>query len=182
MKKKISVCLISVFLFMFSVPRICFAQLGVLLSADNAPEISCAVSKAVNVLDISSKIVRVYYEGAKDFFFNMCLQRYGGCETPVYGRYADNIFLGIPAQAVCGGKKDMFCGKIFAVFSGFFDERMRGSPARDCEPIRLYLLFIEALHKGSVPAFGFIDGKKYYFRVRLVLKTGRISFSGKTYE
>ena len=179
MKKKISVFLISVFLFMFSVPRVCFAQLGAFWAADNVPEISCAVSKAVNMLDISGKIVRVYYEGAKDFFFNMRLQRYGGCETPVYGRYADNVFLGIPAQAVYGGKKDMLCGKFFSVFFGFFDERMRGSPARDCEITRFYLLFIEALHKGSVPAFGFIDGKNILFQSPACLEDSPDFFFGE---
>ena len=159
MHNKIKSCIISVFLFTLSLPQTCFAQLGEYLAKEDAPEISCAVSKAVNVLDVSGRIAKTYYDGTRDFFFNIYVQNSDDNRVPVYNPENDNIVISVTAAALAGSKKELSYARKEFDFTGLFDNRMRGSPPGRFEITKLYLLSIEALQKGSVPVFAFITDK-----------------------
>lgn len=157
MKKKCASVIISVFLFMLSIPQASFAELASYLEKGSQPEISCAVSNALNLLDVSGKIVKRYYDGTKEFLFNAYALDNGSSHVPEYAANTDKIFIGISAMTVINGKKDIFQEKGICSYAKFLDYRMRGSPPGGTEITKLYLLYIEALQKGSVPASFIID-------------------------
>ena|GEM_PF-2374061 len=159
MKKKIAAVIISFFLFSLSVPQICFAEASLYFAGTKSAEISSKTAKAASLLDISDKIVRKYYGGTKDFFFNMYVKDTGNNKFPVYNSKTDGITLYASKIITISGKKSVHFGKDFICFTGFISDRMRGSPfGADPEITKQYLLSIEALQKGSVPAFAFIIG------------------------
>ena len=157
MKKKITAFIISFLLFLLSVPQICFAELGVCLHKEKPAEISSKAAQAVNLLDISDKIVKKYYGGTKDFFFNMYVKTFEDKQIPAYGSKTGGLILNSAGTVIINGKKNIFRETAFLRFEGFAADRMRGSPfERSSEITKQYLLSIQALQKGSVPAFAFI--------------------------
>lgn len=151
--------IVSIFLFLFSVPQTCFAELGSVLAKDKNIEISCSVSKAVNLLDISNKIVKKYYGDTKEFFFSGGMLNGGDKKTPEYTYKSDEIAVNKnEIITVNNSKKDNLYSCHFSNFSGLVNNRMRGSPPGCIEITKLYLLSIEALQKGSVPASSIIAG------------------------
>ncbi|MCL2144889.1 MAG: hypothetical protein FWH43_05305 [Endomicrobia bacterium] len=156
MKKKITAVIISFFLFSLSVPQACFAVPGLCFEKGKNAEISSKTAQAINLLDISDKIVRKYYGGAKDFFFNTYVKGFENEQIPVYGSKTDEAIFYSAGSAVVNTKKDVYFEKDFLRFKGFMCDRMRGSPfGIHPEITKQYLLSIEALQKGSVPAFAF---------------------------
>ncbi|MCL1971745.1 MAG: hypothetical protein FWG57_02000 [Endomicrobia bacterium] len=159
MKKKIAAVIISFFLFSLSVPQACFAEAGLYFAGAKSAEISSKTAKAVSLLDISDKIVRKYYGGTKDFFFNMYVKDAGNNKLPSYNSKTDEIALCAVKTITLSNKKSVHFGKDFICFTGFVSDRMRGSPfGDDPEITKQYLLSIEALQKGSVPVDVFVIG------------------------
>ncbi|MDR1195449.1 MAG: hypothetical protein LBL00_03125 [Endomicrobium sp.] len=161
MKDKITAYIILVCLLTFSIPRSCFAELAGYFQKDDCPQISLAAAKAVNLLDISGKIVKKYYDGTKDFFLNMHIQSPDNDQSPVCNAKMDKLFVNVCVSAAASVKRDTFSGQNFLGFIKLFDERMRGSPSGGTEITKVYLLSIEALQKGSVPAYEFINNRLF---------------------
>jgi hypothetical protein len=157
MNKKAAAFIISFFLFMLSVPQTCFAELGLFFTKDKSAEISCPVSKTINLLDISNKIVKKYYGDTKEFFSEGSLAGMGNEKTPQYTYNPDKFAISAYGMTtVNNGRKIVFTDQRYSKLSAFTDKRMRGSPPESTEITKLYLLSIEALQKGSVPAFSII--------------------------
>jgi hypothetical protein len=157
MKKKITAFIISFFLFSLSVPQVCFAELGSYFKKGKQVEISSNIAQAVNLLDISDKIVRKYYGGTKDFFLKMHVKSFEHNRLPIYAQKTVELFLHSAATVIINNKKSVYCGKEYLNFEEFLSYLTRGSPffSTGREIIKQYLLSIEALQKGSVPAFAF---------------------------
>jgi hypothetical protein len=158
MKKKITAFIISLFLFSLSVPQSCFAELGFYFKKGKPAEISSKTAQAINLLDISDKIVRKYYGGTKDFFLTMYIKSFENNHLPAYGQKTGELFLHSVSTVIINDKKSVYRAKGHLNFEEFLNCLTRGSPfcgPPEREIIKQYLLSIEALQKGSVPAFAF---------------------------
>ncbi|MDR2427185.1 MAG: hypothetical protein LBD46_08430 [Endomicrobium sp.] len=157
MKKKITAFIISLFLFSLSVPQACFAELGFYFKKGKSVEISSKTAQVINLLDISDKIVRKYYGGTKYFFLKMYVKSFENNGLPAYIQKSVVLFLHSAAAMIINAKKNVYCGKEYLIFEEFPNYLMRVGPffGAGREIIKQYLLSIEALQKGSVPAFAF---------------------------
>lgn len=155
MKKKAASLIISFFLFFLSVPQICFAEAGLLFKKQDNPEISCAAMKAVSLLDISKKVVKINYENVKDFFFAAYFGDCASQDIPKMRASAQKRLISfdtVIAWNSKNGDNGKYCG---FHYSKFHDYRLRGSPPGNNNSNlagKIYLLSLEALHKGSIPA------------------------------
>ncbi|MDR1942162.1 MAG: hypothetical protein LBQ47_07530 [Endomicrobium sp.] len=168
MNTKITAIIISVFLFAFPLAQLRFANAYLYLEKNNNAEISCSVAKAANFLDISNKTFKKYYADAKDFFFNGLS---GAREVPVYNCKTYKITINAVLAYAANNKKNIFYVHNVSNYTRFVYNGMQGSPPGLVEITKMYLLFLEALHKGSAPALFFIDDN--------ILSLNSVCFLGK---
>jgi len=154
MKRKLIAVIISFLLFVLSVPQSCFAELGACLQKENtANGISLPVVNAINMLDISKEIAKTHFKIAKDFFECACIVSVCDSKKPVYNSRNDGIMISLVQAVISGQKKELVFIRDYEGLYEFFDRRMQGTgPPDGIEITKHYLLFIEALQKGSVPA------------------------------
>jgi len=153
MKRRLTAVIISLFLLVLSVPQVCFAELGAYLQKDSSGSISLPVVNAINMLDISKEIAKSHFKIAKDFFGNACLLSSDAPKDPLYDSRNDEMMISFVRAIASGQKKELVFIQNSGEFYEFFDQRTHGrSPPEEVEITKCYLLFIEALQKGSVPA------------------------------
>ena len=153
MKRKAASLIISFFIFVFSVPQKCFAELGTFFEKQDNPVISCSAMKAASLLDISKNVIKINYENAKDFFITAYFENAQGKEIPVICNFGGNRIIPLANTVIWNSKNSEIRGGI--CYLAFDDFRQRGSPPSINGSIlteKIYLLSLEALHKGSVPA------------------------------
>lgn len=140
---------------MLSVPQICFAELGACFEKQNNPEISCSAMKAISLLNLSKKTFNISFGDEGDFFISSYFENSTGSDIPIICDLAKKGILSASTMVSWSFKNIESDNYSCFSYLKFNDYRLRGSPPgkNDITDIeKVYLLSLEALQRGSLPA------------------------------
>jgi hypothetical protein len=152
MKIKLAALIISVCLFICAMQSAgFFRSFSSALKIDNA-KISCAQLRLMNILDAPENIMQGFLGFSKDAFY--AASAGGSSGVPLFfSKTALIVITSVLASFSFAYKKAVFFSNVsFSVYKPFKDF-MRRKPLFDLQKATpIYLLCIDAIHKGSAPA------------------------------
>lgn len=155
MQKRMLSVIVSFFIFTFSIPQTCFADLVTLFEKNTEANITNPAMKVVNLLDISKKIADNHISGARKFFREMYFVSADNKDMPEINTSRTKVILNFYDINLLSSKQKKIYVKENQINSLYSDAKLRHSPPGNHSCLtKIYLLSLEALHKGSVPASG----------------------------